>query len=357
MAKEGEFEKAEDGSVIGTDNQRRLDIMAQIADQAEREIADQLVDVVDIDKGITEAFEPGKGGIQKDESEESDQARIDREAAEKAEQDAEAERQRIAADEGTRTGTQAAAGKSVEQKQDQFYEITVNGVKKQVTLDELIRSASKVEAADTYLAQAAEYRRQAEQEALNKGKQPSKEDAEAQRLEKRRALARAIQMGTEDEAVAAIEELEGMATGSVQQVDEAALMQKFDARLSFKAAESKFMTEFSDIASDPRLMKMASETDAELLRKGDKRDFWERYSEIGNSLRQWRDGLIEAAGGKKPDQTNVRQLRKAAAPQTPAASAALKSAPATPAEEREKTPSEIIAEMARARGGPQSQRG
>jgi hypothetical protein len=170
--------------------------------------------------------------------------------------------------------------------------------------------------------------------------------------EEDRAVVRAIQMGTEDEAIAAIRKLKSK--GPSVTTDDIA--RTIDDRLTFKEAARQFQTDYKDIMDEPVLRKMALQKDQELLSAGDKRDYAERYKAIGNDLREWRDNLIKAnAPAVVPVTTpavETKQLRKAAAASVPVM--ASKRAPTSAAEdEKEESVADIIANIAKARGGPQ----
>ena len=228
--------------------------------------------------------------------------------------------------------------------------IKVNGKEVELTLEEIIARAQKVEAADSYLAEASRLRKEALQQA--QPQVPSQEDRETAELDRRRALVRAIQMGSEEEAMAAIAELQPKP--SVMTAD---LAKTIDERLTFKEAVGKFQTEYKDILADPYMHKMALQRDQELMQQGDKRDYWTRYDEIGKELRAWRDGLVKTvAPVESPPVENVKQTRKSAAPAAPKL-ASVKAPPPTEEDDSEDNPSAVIAEIAKRRGGPQWMRG
>jgi hypothetical protein len=227
--------------------------------------------------------------------------------------------------------------------------IKVNGQEMELTQEELIARAQKVESADAYLAEAARLRREAMEQPKTEAS-PSVEDAEAKILEERKALARAIQMGTEEEAVEAIARLQATSRAPSFTKDE--LTRTVDERLSFNEAVSKFRSDYKDIVEDPVLAKMASDRDQELLASGDRRNYLERYSEIGEGIREW----VKSIRGTEGEHSETKQERKASVKGVPSA-ASVRSKPAPSEDDVEETPSEIIAKMAKARGGPQWARG
>jgi len=333
MAKdETKVNTTDDGDVIGTGNDARLKMYAQINDQNDKLLA-QNGDLADVnDDNTTSPFNP-------------DASLTDEEITAR-------ELQR-AADEANQTASPdepgAAPGEPVKHK------LKVNGRELELTTEELIERAQKVEAADNYLAEAARLKREAEQRntTQNTQPQPSAEDVATELREERRALVRAIQMGTEEEAMAAIEKLEARNTPSVNYTDD--ITRAVDERITFNDAVTRFQTEFKDLVEDPTLLNVVLSRDKELLAQGDKRSYWERYQEIGKQVRDWRDTLVKKATPaetQKPD----KETRKATAPVVPQA-ASTKAPAQADDEEREETPGEIIAAMAKARGGPQWLRG
>ena len=239
----------------------------------------------------------------------------------------------------TKDAAEAAAAQSASA---QKVKIKVNGVEKEVTLEELITNAQKVEAADQYLAEAARLRNE-----LAAQRKPSDEDAskQQQEVDSDLALARAIQMGNEEEAVAAIRKIK---SAGPSQDD---LTRTIDERLTFNEAIAKFRTDFSDVAGDQYLNKMAQDMDTELIKGGDKRSYDARYTEIGTKLRGW----VASKAPKTEPQQNDKQARKEAAPVTPAAASG--KAASSIEEEKDESTSEVIANMAKQRGGPQWMRG
>ncbi len=231
------------------------------------------------------------------------------------------------------------------------HKIKVNGKEVELTTDELIARAQKVESADEYLKEASEKLRDAESRKTPES-EPSNADVQAQALERKRALVRAIQMGTEEEAMAAIEELSGH-NPSVSADD---IARTVDERLTFKTAVERFQTEYKDLVEDPILMNIVLTRDKELLAQGDKRGYWERYDEIGKSVRTWHQSIVDKAKASVKQPENDKLARKQSAPSAPP-SAAQKAPAVVDDEDKEETASEIIAAIAKARGGPQWLRG
>ena len=227
----------------------------------------------------------------------------------------------------------------------QLHKIKVNGVEKEVTYQELVDRAQKIAAADVYLAEASRIR----QELIAKSAQQPQhqQDNRQQQLEEAKALARALQMGTEEEAAEVILRLEQKIHQAARPQDD--ISKTIDERLTFNEAISKFRTEYADITGDYRLNKMALEMDTEMIRNNDRRPYEVRYKEIGDSIRGWVNQFNPAA----PVQD--KQARKAAAPAVPKAASG--KTPSSADEEKEETVSDVIADIAKNRGGPQWMRG
>ena len=226
------IEVTEDGEVIGTNNDARLKMLERINDQNDTTLAEQ-GDLADVnDDGSTTQFAVEKT------DEEITQEELDR-AAEEANQDE-------------------------DQPEQPKHKIKVNGKELELTTEELIQRAQKVETADLYLKEASEKLRNAEKEI--KPPLPSQEDVAAKALEDRRALVRAIQMGTEDEAMEAIEKLQSRNTPSVSADDVARTV---DERLTFNDAVARFQSDYKDLVEDPVLLNIVLSRDKELLAQGE----------------------------------------------------------------------------------------
>jgi hypothetical protein len=181
---------------------------------------------------------------------------------------------------------------------------------------------------------------------------PSKEDQLLQQQDEQRALVRAIQMGTEEEAMAAIAKLQKPAPPAFNADD---LARTVDERLTFKSAVSKFESEYQDILSDPVLKNIAFQKEQELLAQDPRKDYWSRYDEVGKYVRSWRDNLVKAnapVGNEKPAVDPSKLIRKAATPQVPKAASVKVPVPVAE-DDTDESPASVIANMAKSRGGPQ----
>ena len=222
---------------------------------------------------------------------------------------------------------------------------------------QLIERAQKIEAADEYLRLAKQRAAQAEQQQQPAG--PTPEELQRQRDEEDRALVRAIQMGTEEEATAALRKLreQSSARPSLSRDD---VSRTIDERLAFNTAIDRFSTEYNDVWGDPVLKKIALDRDASLIQQGDTSSYWERYERIGKEIRSWKESLVGSSKDTNPGekQMSEKEQRKAAAPKAPTSTASAKSKPQKVEEDDvDDSPSNVIASMAKQRGGPQWMRG
>lgn len=305
--------------VIGSSNDDRVARLNAIADQTDAGRADEFANVND--DGSTEPYAVESAQVDTDDTTVSE------------------EEQSAAGDEDT-------APTSTEAKR---YRIKVNGKELELTEAQLIERAQKIEAADEYLRQAAEARRKLEQIA-----RPEVDEAEIRRRqdEEDRALVRAIQVGTEEEATVALRKLREQ-TSARPSLSRDDVSRTIDERLAFNQAIEKFSSEYNDVWSDPILKKIALDRDAQLLKEGDQRSYWERYSTIGEEIRTWKQSIAPAP---KPAETTMatKAERKASAPKVPTATASVKSKPVKVEEDDvDDSPSSVIASMAQRRGGPQ----
>lgn len=305
-------ETTDSEETVGTGNDDRIARLNAIADQTDSERADEFANVND--DGTTEPF-----------------------TVEAQQTEEEQEEEEVPAD-AAPTDAEAPAKK---------YRLKVNGRELELTEEELIARAQKIEAADEYLRQAAEAKRRLEQPPPVDPKvvQRHRDDEDL-------ALVRAIQVGTEQEAVAALRKLREQSSSARPSLSRDDVSRTIDERLAFNTAIDRFSTEFNDVWTDPILKKLAFDRDAQLLKEGDTRAYWDRYEQIGGEIRSWRQSLTPAA--KQEASMAERQERKAAAPKVPTATASVKSKPAKAEEDdTDDSPSSVIAAMAQRRGGPQ----
>lgn len=320
MALEDGVEVAEDGGAIGTGNDARVAMLESINDANDALRADELSSVND--DGSTEAFVVQNA--------DGSQEALPDDIAKDPEADAEIARL------AEETGEPAPAEQMITRK--------INGRDVTLPLNEWLDRASKIEAADAYLAEAARLRTE-QQRAVEAKAAPAPQDTVDDDL----ALARAIQMGDEAEAVAAIRKIRA-APPSFSQDD---IARTIDDRLAFNGANKWFRDNYSDIAGDPILYGLAKETDAKLLAAGDKRSYEERYKDIGDTLNKWIGDQVKQ---RAPAPQGQEKLARKAAATPPPRSAASKTASSVE-EEPEETASSVIAKIAQSRGGPQWMQG
>lgn len=226
------------------------------------------------------------------------------------------------------------------------HKIKVNGKEIELTTEELIIRAQKVESADDYLRTAAQARKAAAPVAAT----PSREELQRLQDEEDQALVRALQVGTTEEATAAIRKIRAQ-TGERPSITTDDVSRTIDERLAFNTAITTYRSEYADIVSDPFLNRLALERDAELLDVGDTRPYLDRYRGIGEELRTWMKSkapVAQAAEGSLED----KKEKKAAAPKVPVSASAKTKAPVGEPDDDD-TPSNVIAAMANRRGGPQ----
>jgi hypothetical protein len=299
---------------VGTGNDERIARLNAIADQTDAGRAEEFANVND--DGSTEPYTVDTAATEQPAASEEEPAQQEVEAA-------------------------------AEQPEERKYRIKVNGKELELTEAQLIERAQKIEAADEYLRQAAEARRKLEQIA-----KPEVDETEIRRRqdEEDRALVRAIQVGTEEEAAAALRKLREQ-TSARPSLSRDDVSRTIDERLAFNQAIEKFSSEYNDIWSDPILKKIALDRDAQLLKEGDQRPYWDRYSSIGEEVRSWKQSLAPAP--KQETTIEEKVARKASAPKVPAPASA-KAKPAKVEEDDvDDSPASVIASMAQRRGGPQ----
>lgn len=224
------------------------------------------------------------------------------------------------------------------------HKIKVNGQEQELTYEELVARAQKVEAADQYLAEA---KRAAEASRAMPVQQPvasaQEEQAQPDTLsDEDLALARALQVGSEEDAARAIKAIRNRASQpSAINLDEVAARTK--DQIEFQQDVDWFQKEYRDIFSDEKLKQLAIDMDDKLRRddltNGRVRRYRDRYVEIGEELRKWigSNPAFEAkAKAKKETLTNIPQASVKAV---------------RPAEEEEDdSPASVIAQMAAKRG-------
>jgi hypothetical protein len=325
-------ETDEDGNVIGSGNNDRLKLYQSIADGNDKSRSEEFFE--EDDQG-------NRSGLNLDELKHEDGEDDETEEDETTEQDEE--------DETTEQPENKTKNPDPSlTNEPRKYKIKVNGVEKEVDESWLIETAQKVDSADDYLRSAAKLN----EDAKNLRKPTQQEETHSAVEEPDdAALARAIQMGSEEEAVAAIRKLRSPTGPSSDD-----LARSIDERLNFQTAVTWFKTEYKDIVEDPVLAALATQQDNMLRANGDKRAYADRFKDIGDGIRNWLKGKApepkeEVTPEPEVSDTTSKKQKKAAAPSVPKPAATKVKTP-EPEEEEEST-QDIIANMAKSRGGPQ----
>jgi hypothetical protein len=223
-----------------------------------------------------------------------------------------------------------------ESSEPKKYTLKVNGKEVIVTEEELIARAQKVEAADQYLAEAkrqSEVSQVRQEPSVQSTDVPSSDNPSDEDLE----LARALQVGSEEDAARAIARVRAKGVAPSVNYDE--LTSRVIDITQFKTDAKWFQETYKDIFQDEKLKTLALQRDDELRRNGDKRPYRERYQEIGEELRKWI--------GSSPSFEKLKQKKQETLSNIPQAS--VKSARPVEEEEEDNIPS-VIANMAKARG-------
>jgi hypothetical protein len=210
----------------------------------------------------------------------------------------------------------------------QKHKIKVSGKELELTTEELIARAQKVEAADDYLRQAAQVYKSTKEPAPEPKAPASVEEDDA-------ALARAIQTGTEQEAVAAIQKMRARPSASTDDV-----LRIVNAQLAITEANRKFEAEYADIAKDPYLRSMVQMELQQRIQRQDPRSYQENLFEIGENLKAWKASLVPVSA-----QLQEKQARKASVTVIPTAAARA----AGKTEDKPETAADVIAELAKQR--------
>lgn len=227
---------------------------------------------------------------------------------------------------------------------DQMITLIVDGKEVTRPLSEVLdagkRYLQKDMTADERLVEATRILKEANEKF---GKpQPAERPSEALPVEDDdAALARAIQLGSDEEARAAIAKLRKSG-----RTDDTSITSMIDARIEFREAAAWVNNEYKDLLEDPLLGDVFRNKEVELRRQGDKRPYRDLYKDIGDGLRKWRDGLVP-----KVDPLLDKESRKASVTVIPTARAV---APVEREDDQETTDAQenaaYLAEMRRRRG-------
>jgi hypothetical protein len=213
----------------------------------------------------------------------------------------------------------------------------VNGQEIELTEQEVAEWVQKGQSADHKFQEAAKLKKEAE-ELVSRA--PVKTDPVKDAEEDDVALARAIQMGSEEEAVAAIKKIKSRP--SVKPEDVARIAgEQITVRLSFEAQKQKFMGDYKDLMDDPKWRDRVLDREEYLAFKGEAPGY-DRMKKAGDYVRDLK------AEGTPASSLQQKQERKASLSVVTGAS--VRQAPTTD-EDKEESPSEVIAGMAKARQG------
>lgn len=281
-------------------NDDRLERMGQIADSADDERGDELEDLQDDD-------DDRRAGWHAKTQEEID-------AREKVREEQEQEELR-----------------AEEKAKEIVYTIRVNGKDRHVTLDELIAMCQKVSSADEYLKSASEAHRTAMQMSQPPPRQEP-EDPDGDDV----ALARAIQMGSEEEAAAAIRKLRAQPSAVTPDV----VAQVVDGRMSLRAELTSLEGKYSTVLEHPALGDVFRSKLAKMQAVAPETTIAAAYEQIDREIRDQFAPMLEKAPTKSD--------RKATMSNVPTSAAARQSAP--PDEDEDDSPDSVIAQMAKQRG-------
>jgi|GEM_PF-2687991 len=188
------------------------------------------------------------------------------------------------------------------------WKLKVNGRELELTEEEVLARAQKVESADQYLAEAARVRHE---QNLAPAARSTPATLPHPSDEEDAAMVRAIQVGTEEEAISAIRRLRESASANANQI-----VSTVDERIGFLQAFDKFRHDYADIMADPLLTNLAFAMDQNLMQNGDRRPYGDRYREIGQLIRTKMRDLAKQFSTNEQVMEQKAQ-RKRAAPAAP----------------------------------------
>jgi hypothetical protein len=212
----------------------------------------------------------------------------------------------------------------------QKHKLKVNGRELELTTEELITRAQKIEAADDYIKQAAQLFKATKEPAATPKAEPSVEEDDA-------ALARAIQTGTEQEAVEAIRKMRARPSQSMTADD---VLRTVQSQLAITEANRKFEAEYPDIVKDPQLFALVTVEFQKLVHQQDPRGYQEKLMASAESVKNWKASLVPQSA-----QLQEKVARKATVTVIPTAAARA----AGKTEEKPESHSDVIAELAKQR--------
>lgn len=182
----------------------------------------------------------------------------------------------------------------------QKWKIKANGQEQELSQDEILKLAEKAAGADAKFEEAARMRREAEEIRAR----PSVEEARPQPavvVDDDRALARALQMGSEEEAAGVIRQIRSQAVNPGQ----------IAGMVEMITSGNWFRQEYPDVFADPWLQKIALDEDERMVKSGDRRAYKERYKAIGDKLREWKGTQAAAVQEKIAKKADLKVVPRA----------------------------------------------
>lgn len=247
--------------------------------------------------------------------------------------------------------------------------VKVNGVEQEVPLDKVTAKYQKDAAGDEKLRLAAEKERrlaeQAEQLKAYEARlmqqqapsQPSQRDVGSPSVSEKE-LAEAIYAGDEELVAQKMRDFRETLKQELlsqipkgETIDPRALAAQVEREMQQKLAVRSFHDEFQDVATDPYLFQLADRFSAQLLAQEPDLSPEQNLRRAGEMVRNW---LVERGvkvSNTPPDPGSTKQDRKTAATAR-VASPTNARAQVGEDEPRPMRPSDVIAEMRRARGQP-----
>lgn len=228
-------------------------------------------------------------------------------------------------DEADETVTLRVDGKEVHVPKSKILDAGVRTLQKEVAADKRLEEATRL------LRVAQESQR--ELQRMQQPPQPSDQDVA-------NAIAQALRQGDEAQAQAAISAL--LNAGRQQTIQPEAIHQIVAQEVEASAALNSFRSDFSDVVSDPYLMRLAVDLEDQRLARvaqglEPNRPLVEAFKEHGEAIRKWR--------GLTPNTMETKREAKASI--QPVKAASLR-AP-TPKPDKPETTEQIIEKMRRSR--------
>lgn len=230
--------------------------------------------------------------------------------------------------------------------------LKIDGEDRVLTVEEALREVQKKGAADKRLEESTRLVNEAKAlfEQAKQAPQPS-QDAVVQQPpldEDVAAVVQAIRTGTDEEANYAAQQWEQRIRNTKAILPAADVRAFVNDAVDFRSSAEWVKQEYADLFGDTRLAAMFTDADERQVRAQDKRPYRERYTEIGESLRSWRDSLIRPQAAANAQALEQKRERKAAVVTPPAASVKAELPPAE--DPTDDSVTDVIANIAKARG-------